>query len=63
MKEQLHRITLNFSDGVSRCFSTAAISSILDAALVTGVCPFDNYRATKYVVEVPCYTKKLIARR
>lgn len=33
MKEQMHQVTLNFADGVSRSFSVAAQTSILDAAL------------------------------
>ncbi|RJG13618.1 methane monooxygenase [Pseudomonas cavernicola] len=37
MKEQIHQVTLNFADGVSRSFSVAAKNSILDAALAAEV--------------------------
>jgi benzoate/toluate 1,2-dioxygenase reductase subunit len=37
MKEQIHQVTLNFADGVSRSFDVAAKSTILDAALAADV--------------------------
>ncbi|WP_172152926.1 ring-hydroxylating dioxygenase ferredoxin reductase family protein [Pseudomonas tumuqii] len=37
MKDTQHQVTLNFADGVSRSFSVAADTSILDAALAADV--------------------------